>query len=1395
MHTFLYLPKILKHHVVLEHDIWTLFFPEDYQVFLFEGKTELNVHHLAKLSEVVSSAFSHDYKKEITLETIPFLLAIHPEEKKIRFYSRRAQWESFLCKHLKQVSLSDHQLSLYTDLSQHLEKLLTIDLHLAPTIIEQNTAFYGAPDFLKEDAANHLFEVAAKLEHDLSHKIKKYRKSIFEKLTDYGLKLSADFSLIRVHLLKFLAVLPSLEHDTYGREIKKMLKESLRRLVADSSAIRKTASAKEIPLPRFLENIFSLAYKNLFFLPAFFISQGIRFSVRQVAKRFIAGENIETSHKAYATLRKTKRDATLDQLGELVLSEEEADRYEKNVLSIIEGLEKHIHRGEKNSAGIYKAHVSVKLSALCSDYNFAAIDNTYKKVGPRLARILRKAKDKEVFINVDAEHYHYRDLSFEMLKKTLYDNEDLKQYDQVGIVLQAYLRDSITHFQDLLQFAQERKVRMPIRLVKGAYWDAETVEANAHNYDAPQFLNKEETDICFRQLVFLLLTESNYFQLCLASHNIFDHCFSETVRELCFPESPVIEHQCLHGTFEALSCAMVELGWPVRNYIPLGKLIEGMGYLVRRIMENSSQVGVLTQMRKEKNVSQEFAHQLIQEKRKKGTLSFDHSVTHISDTFSNIAPIQFYKKEERECFDAGFQHYLQHQLGNIHATGNRNGKMIDVFSPSHENLRVGSVQFSTQDDVNVLLEKAERNFQVHAWPRLPSIVRTSLIKRAAEHLLLARREFSYLIALESGKQFREAVADVDEAIDFLNFYAQEEMRVSHGTKAIYARGIFSVIAPWNFPLAIPCGMSIAALVSGNVVLLKSAERTPLVIEAFTDLLYKAGIPREVFSHVPGKGSEIGNLLTEHKAVSGIVFTGSKQVGLDISRKAASRLYFHPELQEELPVKVITEMGGKNAIIITSNAELDEALSGVLYSCFGHAGQKCSAASRLIVHESIKDKFAQRLKAACMDMQVGSAVDHATYMNPLVSAREKERLLSQIAECKNECKQFGGSVLIDRSQEKLPPAYLAPVVFEIPYKRALTKESWSQKELFGPVIHLISYRSAAEAVALFNATEYALTGGVYSQSQDEIDDFLQHLEAGNIYVNRACTGARVAIEPFGGFKLSGTGPKAGGKTYIEAFHLEEKYLGPKQTEDVYFSESETERQKIHFASSSIPDVKKRIVLLSEALNIFEYEKNILFSFPEDHHYILKAWKTWLEKQFLEYFEEGENNLSIPGQHNVNNVKMSKEKSLYVAVNKKPHMSFVPFLFSSLAAACPVTLLSQTLASYESWNYIVNVLYKVGFTSEQIALFKASPVQVKAAACNVHLPVVMLEGSNRDIALYLKEIYSISEEEKYVKTVLTELDFPSYDFETYFAPFVQTRSFAVNTMRYGAPLELGVERKRE
>ena len=244
----------------------------------------------------------------------------------------------------------------------------------------------------------------------------------------------------------------------------------------------------------------------------------------------------------------------------------------------------------------------IKVSALCSDFKPYAKSYTYNLGGPRLKKILLEAKANDVFINIDAEHYHYRDIVFYIYKRVLLETVDLKNFAATGIVLQAYLRDSYPHLQEIINLAKERKIIMPVRLVKGAYWDAETIEADAHGHEAPQFLNKEETDINFRQMAEEMLKTSSCIQLCLASHNFADHCYVEVLRKKIYPNSPIIEHQCLHMTYEALSTGLAEMEFPVRNYMPVGSLLVGMAYLVRRIMENSSQVGILTIMRSHKNL-------------------------------------------------------------------------------------------------------------------------------------------------------------------------------------------------------------------------------------------------------------------------------------------------------------------------------------------------------------------------------------------------------------------------------------------------------------------------------------------------------------------------------------------------------------------------------------------------------------------------------------------------------------------------------------------------------------------------------------------------------------------------------------------------------------------------
>ena len=395
--------------------------------------------------------------------------------------------------------------------------------------------------------------------------------------------------------------------------------------------------------------------------------------------------------------------------------------------------------------------------------------------------------------------------------------------------------------------------------------------------------------------------------------------------------------------------------------------------------------------------------------------------------------------------------------------------------------------------------------------------RSIILIKTAQIMLAYRLELSTLIVQESGKVMAEALADVDEAIDFLHFYARQILVYQKQNPSAHSRGVLAVVTPWNFPLAIPCGMVSSALVSGNTVILKSAEQTPLIAQKMVDIFHMAGVPENCLIHLPGLGESVGDALIKHPHVAGAIFTGSKNVGLHIAHTVGKRIIENPIFKTKYPAKVVTEMGGKNAIIVTANAELDETVSGIMYSAFAHAGQKCSAASRVIVHESVIDKLAQRLGPAVRDISIGRAWDLSTYLNTVVSLEDKNRLVAQIKEATDEAIQTGGKVVADRSGEDLPGYCVGPAIFQLTYERAFKKDSFSQRELFGPVVHLIPYNSLNDALKVFNATEYALTGGIFSQSGDDIDYLSARMECGNLYINRPITGARVGIEPFGGFK--------------------------------------------------------------------------------------------------------------------------------------------------------------------------------------------------------------------------------------------------------------------------------------
>lgn len=1379
-------PKVVDR--VLEND-WQIFFYGEFEAQVFPGGA-LSPEIQSLMDFSIEKRKQKPFRREAVIDLFPFLCGVRPEEKAIYIGNRRLSRELTLLKAFEGLggqSLDPQDEKDLFKLRTHVEKISTISSASFPSEIEWVSFRESLPDIWQDEDWKDINDAADILFKELVTKVSDYRPSLFERVSDYGLTLTAKFDLIRVHLLKFLALLPSLDHDRSGKEVKRNLLESLRRLGEDSDALKDQRKRGSRPLPFHLSFLFGAALQIAAVLPAQLLATVVRHLVRKMAKRFIAGESISTSNKTLKELRATNRQCTLDQLGELVVSSKEADEYFEKVLQLIQGLRQHIPKGEKNSAGILNAHVSIKVSALCHDFRPQAFGATYEIVAPRLRRILLEAKREEVFINVDAEHYHYRDLVLEIFGKVLLETPELSDFDQTGIVVQAYLRDGAQHLDDVIALARRRGIRMPIRLVKGAYWDAETIEGDAHQFVPPQFLNKEESDIHFRQLAYKSLENHEDIHLAIGSHNLQDHAYVESVRALRFPEAPVIEHQCLHMTYEALSHGLAKMGWPTRNYMPIGNLLVGMAYLVRRIMENSSQVGVLSIMRSHQKASAlQSPVKALQEKRQSGRIAFDGVLTQLQSDFAPARPLRLHLRHELSSLAGAlesFKKVLHERQAEFAASADEK-----VACSSDPALIVGTYRKSSEAEAARELQRLTRGLESSGWGRKENTLqRISIMLSLADRMLLARSELSALIIYEAGKTMTEALADVDEAIDFINYYSRQELKIQLQNERISNRGVFSVIAPWNFPLAIPCGMAVAPLVAGNGVILKPAEQTPLIGEKLYDMLLSSGVPSDVLALIQGDGAEVGAPLVSDPLSAGVVFTGSKGVGQWIYQKAGSQVIEHHHDQVPMQKKIITEMGGKNAVIVTNNCELDETISGILYGAFGHAGQKCSAASRLIVHREVKDALVARLVLAMKDLKVGESFDPSTSINPLISEADQGRVRKSVEEAKDEAIRVGGKIHCDRSFEKLPGFCVGPALIELPKGQASKKESWAQREIFGPVIHLVEFDSLIEAIELFNGTEYALTGGIYSQSQDDIDFLLKFLRAGNLYVNRPNTGARVAIEPFGGFKLSGTGPKAGGSEYLWQFHFA-------QNQNLY------QDPKVEFAQDSGYELlvpRPSLISITGRISRFEaFTKElmekfelILGSVSERDKAQLRDFSQWIGGNLEAYLNGRHPNFLIPGQLSYNDKSLIKDSGLFVAVSGKPNVKSLHYFMAALALGSGVAVACVSESAYASWKGLLEIAWKAGFSKANLDISLVGPQKLQALLKNPKFSYVYAG----QISSYRSELYQdlLPSEAltEFMRTILSEVDGISLaEPSLVLDQFVWTRSFAINTMRHGAPLEL-------
>lgn len=1402
-------PVITKKPIFFNNESWVAHFYEEHASTILDKDREWKAEFVKLLEKRIILNLQDDFRGSITFECVPFLAAFFFKKREILLCAKRGSRELFLLESIERDGFLSNRKSLlgggregdYFKLKNHIQKIISLDPKRFPSQIERITALCQLPDLLYGNEFSKAYKASKRMAKRLLEEINRYRPTIFERITDFSLNLIADYSLLRIHLLKFLAILPVLDYDKKGRDVKRIFMESVRRLAKDSqSAKAKKRRGDQGPIPVYLTLIFKVSSAVVKITHARLFAFLMRNIVRSFARRFIAGETIGESGTSLSALNATKRDATIDLLGELVVSGKEADHYCQNVIAVINGLSSQIKRGEKNASGILRANVSVKMSALSHDFKPEATEYTYDFVARRLKGIFLAAKNEEVFINIDAEHYRYRDLTFAIFKRILMEEvkpqtEELKDFKSAGIAVQAYLRDAHAHLLEVIELAKLRNITMPIRLVKGAYWDAETIEARALDYEAPEFLNKEESDLHFRQLIIMVMKNYPHVQLCLASHNLHDHCFAEAVRKLHFPNIPKIEHQCLYMTCEALSVSMAnEMEWVTRNYVPVGGLLVGMGYLVRRIMENSSMAGVLTIMRshKREELVKEPEERFL-DKKNRGDVVHDDSVVSLSSTFVNTSPIRPYLADQRRSVIDNLGSF-QRMMGMMYnQKSGLNGPIHNIYSASDPNILVGSIRFASKDDVLSAIEISAKTSREGSWARLNPIVRSSILLKAAEELLLRRLELTALIVYEGGKAVREAASDVDEAIDFLNFYAREEAAFLERHLNAIPRGVFAVVPPWNFPLAIPCGMVAAALVSGNTVLLKSSMKTPLIAQLLTDIFHRCGVPADVLIHIPGAGEDVGTTLIDDQRVSGIAFTGSKGVGTWIAHQAGKRM--SPALWNnniQCPVKVITEMGGKNAVIVTANAELNEAVSSILYSCFGHAGQKCSAASRILVDERILGRFAERFKEACSDISVGESYKFSSLINPVIGKSDKQRLINDGNNARQEAFNHGGEVLVNRLEEALPGYCVGPLVLQIPASLALTKGSYAQRELFGPIVHIVPYKTIDHALMIANSTEYALTAGIFSQSQDDIDYIIKRIEAGNIYVNRGCTGARVGIEPFGGFKSSGTGPKAGHRDYLMAFHIQ-IHDDQEQSVDnpVNMQEAENAVSLNNLAERSLQGIAKRMKLIKEGVyKIVESYDDILQNNRISEKTNLTMFIKWLDSHLEDFISSRWPNHYIPGQLSYNDYSMIRGQGLLIAYNKHPHKNSLFNLVSAMAVGAGTTILARLPDAYDTWKSICDCFVSSGVSPQNLRIVLANDDTLNKAMMKAEVSFIIIDGSANHVQKTLSSIsLTNNKETRYMRSIHTPMDSPAAPhWEEFLKQFVFARSIAINTMRHGMSLEI-------
>ncbi len=861
-----------------------------------------------------------------------------------------------------------------------------------------------------------------------------------------------------------------------------------------------------------------------------------RRTVLRMAQQFILGADAATAVDAVGGLWADGRAATVDLLGEHTASDRQADAYAARLADLVERLgaaagrwPARAHLEHDDRGPIPRAQVSVKASALAPWFTPLGADEALAGAEERLLPVLRRCVALGVGVCFDAERYDTKALTHRLCQR-LADRAELAGL-HVGIVVQAYCRDAAADLAELAEWATGRAVPLTIRLVKGAYWDTETAQATAMGWASPVFADKAQTDANFERLAAWLHDRHDVLRAAFGSHNLRSLAVAVVEARRRGIADDAFEVQLLHGMAEPVHRAVVAMGLRLRVYAPVGDLVPGMAYLVRRLLENTAN---------DSFVRHRFAEgvdlaELVRPP-DAGPLPGPQPLVRRSPTAParpgpyRPEPLAEWRRAPvraamAEALDAEWRRPPAFVAAVIGGERVRTGRTIVSVDPADPETVVGEAARASAADVAKAVAAAARS--APEWAARPVADRAAVLLRTAEVLRARRQELAALVVHEVGKGWADADADVCEAIDACEYLARQALAMADGLAVLavpgertrvrlVGRGVAAVVAPWNFPLAIPTAMTAAALVAGNAVVLKPAEQAPVCGGQVAAAFLAGGLPPDVLALVPGTGEEAGAALVRHPAVDLVAFTGSRAVGLDIAQALAA-----PTPGRRSLPRLVAELGGNNAVIVDTDADLDEAVPAIVASAFGFAGQKCSAARRLIVVGDA-DAVVRRVADAAAGLVVGPPRRPGSQVGPVIDGDAHQRLRRA-----QERAGDVGRVVLCRTDVPSNGWYVGPTIVA-----DVDPGSWlATEELFGPVLATFAMPDLDAAVALANQVDDALTAAVFSRHPEHVRRVADGLRAGVVYANRGTTGAVIGRQPFGGRGMSGTGQPAGGPTTL------------------------------------------------------------------------------------------------------------------------------------------------------------------------------------------------------------------------------------------------------------------------